>query len=338
MRPSARYAVECRREQREGLANTLRRGPKPRLSVGTQRGAALLMAMLLLTLVATLASGMVWQQWRSVQVEAAERARMQAAWILNGALDWARLILREDARSGRPTALTEVWATPLAEARLSSFLAADRDNNADADLDAFLAGSITDAQSRYNLRNLLKDGKVVPAELAVLARLCESAGVPGDVAERIAQGLSAAATMGAQSPMAPRTLAQLEWLDIESSSIERLQGLVELLPVPTAVNLNTATATVLSAVIEGLDSGSAERLVQARQQRAFKVADEARAYIPGTIKLDPNRVGTLSQYFEVRGRLRMENRILEERSLVERRSLDITVVLRERVGSVLPRP
>ena len=32
---------------------------------------------------------MVWQQWRAVQVEAAERARTQAAWILTGALDWA---------------------------------------------------------------------------------------------------------------------------------------------------------------------------------------------------------------------------------------------------------
>jgi general secretion pathway protein K len=72
-----------------------------------QRGAAILMAMIIVTLVVTLAAGMVWQQWRAVQVEAAERARTQSAWILGGALDWARLILREDARSGRPTALSE---------------------------------------------------------------------------------------------------------------------------------------------------------------------------------------------------------------------------------------
>ncbi len=62
-----------------------------------QRGAALLMAMIIVTLVVTLAGAMVWQQWRAVQVEAAERARTQSAWILTGALDWARLILREDA-------------------------------------------------------------------------------------------------------------------------------------------------------------------------------------------------------------------------------------------------
>lgn len=43
-----------------------------------QRGSALLVAMLTLTLIATLAAGMVWQQFRAVQVEAAERARTQS--------------------------------------------------------------------------------------------------------------------------------------------------------------------------------------------------------------------------------------------------------------------
>ena len=40
-----------------------------------QCGAALLAAMLTVTLVATLASAAMWQQWRSTEVEAAERAR-----------------------------------------------------------------------------------------------------------------------------------------------------------------------------------------------------------------------------------------------------------------------
>src|SRR5512137_785543 len=112
-----------------------RRGRPP------ERGAALLMAMVIVALVTTLAATMVWQQWRAVQVESAERARMQAAWILAGALDWARMILREDARSGGADHLGEPWAVPLAEARLSSFLAADKDNTDDAP-DAFLSGSI----------------------------------------------------------------------------------------------------------------------------------------------------------------------------------------------------
>ncbi len=127
------------------------------------------MAMVILTLVATLAAGMVWQQWRAVEVESAERARAQAAWILNGAHDWARLILREDSRSPGVDHLGEPWAVPLAEARLSTFLAADRSNTTDDGPEAFLSGSIADAQARYNLRNLVdQEGKPDPKQLRVL--------------------------------------------------------------------------------------------------------------------------------------------------------------------------
>ena len=103
------------------------RGRPPRrlpASPSGQRGAALLTAMIIVTLVATLAASMVWQQWRAVRVEAGERAREQSAWILAGALDWAKLILREDAP--QMDHLGEPWAVPLAEARLSTFLAATR--------------------------------------------------------------------------------------------------------------------------------------------------------------------------------------------------------------------
>ena len=46
-----------------------------------QRGAAILTAMLIVVLVATLASSALWQQWRAVEVEAAERSRTQSAWV-----------------------------------------------------------------------------------------------------------------------------------------------------------------------------------------------------------------------------------------------------------------
>ena len=74
------------------------RGPLRPASI-RQRGAALLSAMLTVALVATFAASALWQQWRTVEVEAAERARIQAAWLLVGGLDWARLLLREDGRS-----------------------------------------------------------------------------------------------------------------------------------------------------------------------------------------------------------------------------------------------
>ena len=298
-----------------------------------QHGAALLTAMVIVTLVATLASAMVWQQWRSVQVEAAERGRMQAAWILAGALDWARLILREDARSGGADHLDEPWAVPLAEARLSTFLATDKDNSDDAP-EAFLSGSITDAQSRYNLRNLVDEssGKVVPAELAVLKRLCDTAGVSAEVADRLATALAAASAGASDAPLMPQTVAQLAWLGIDAETVGRLAPHVVLLPQHTPINLNTATREVIAASVAGLEMGDAERLVQVRQRTPFKNLEEAKKNLPPAIVLNERQVAVGSRYFEVRGRLRMDDRVLMERSLVERRNPDVVTVQRERVN------
>jgi len=52
-----------------------------------QQGVALISAMLVVTLVATLASVALWQQWRHVEVESAERQRIQSSWLLSGAFD-----------------------------------------------------------------------------------------------------------------------------------------------------------------------------------------------------------------------------------------------------------
>jgi general secretion pathway protein K len=307
-----------------------------------QRGAALLIAMSLLVLVSTLAAGMVWQQNRAIQVESAERARTQSAWILNGALDWARLILREDARSGGPTALSEPWATPLAEARLSTFLAVDKDRNTeDGGVDAFLSGSIVDLQSRYNLRNLIEGDKIVEAEFLALQKLCEAANAPSDTAKRIAEGLRGAWSSGdpqaGATPIAPRTVAQLTWFGIEPAVLERLEAFVVLLPGRTTVNLNTADLEVIVAVSPGLDTGAAQAIVQARQRAAFRNLGAANAMLGdgASNKLNNKNVGTQSNYFEVRGKLRLDDRALEERSIVERRGLDVVTILRERVASVL---
>jgi len=292
----------------------------PHRPPSAQRGAALLLAMTLLALVASLAAGMVWQQWRAVQVESAERSRGLSTWILAGALDWTRLILREDARSGAVDHAGEPWATPLAEARLSSFLAADREATADSEVEAFLAGSITDAQARYNLRNLFTDeGQAVAVERDTLGRLCAAAGLTPRDAERILTGLAGAWRAREDTRVLPvQRFEHLAWLGLEPAVLQALRPLVDVLPTRTPVNLNTAGREVLAAVL-AVDAGTAERLVQARQQQAFEGLDQVRALLPPGTPLESSRVSVGSQYFEVLGRLRLEDRVLEEASLVRRR-------------------
>jgi general secretion pathway protein K len=292
---------------------------------------------------------MVWQQARAIEVEAAERARAQSSWIITGALDWARLILREDGRTQRRNghafdSLDEPWATPLAEARLSTFLAADKENNVDDAPEAFLSGRIEDAQSRWNLRNLVDGaGKVVPAQKDALAQLCQLASLPADTADRIAEGLRAAwappdPTTANDPPLPPASLPELAWIGIDAATRERLAPWVDLLPRATAVNANTAPREALVAAVTGLDLGSAERLVQARQRKPFETIEDVKLQLPATLVVDPTRIGVGSSYFHVFGRVRLEDRVLEQRSLLERRGADADVVVlrRERVSLGTP--
>jgi len=308
-----------------------------------QRGAALLLAMIIVTLVATLAVSMVWQQWRAVQTETAERSRSQSAWILLGALDWAGLILKEDARPSASSGvdhLGEPWAVPLAEARLSTFLAVDKDNTEDAP-EAFLSGSITDAQSRFNIYNLIgSSNKVSLPDLDILRKLCENLNVTAAVADSVATGMvgaySTAGSPGAPAdpPLKPQRVSQLAWFGVDAQALQRLEPYITLLPERTTVNINTAAREVIAAALPGLNVGDAERLVQYRQRTPFKKLQDIMAQLPSlkASDIEPS-VNWASSYFEVRGRLRLSDRVLEQRSLVKRSAKTIEVLNSERISS-----
>jgi len=305
-----------------------------------QQGAALLTAMIIVTLVAALAGAMAWRQQRAVQVEAGERARVQGAWMLQGALDWARLILREDMVSNMSKQnsdhLGEPWAVPLAETRLSTFLAA-KDGGGSSDdegPEAFLSGRIDDAQARYNLRNLTATTPVPPLEQRTLARICEFAGVPGGTADLIIRQLRAALAtpLADDAPLAPATIAQLSWFGLPPEVVAKLEPLLTLLPVTTPVNLNTAPREVIAALFDDMDLASAERLVQARQSSPLINPTDAGKYLPSGVVVTAERASATSNYFYVTGRLRLDQHVLVQRSLLQRSGLNVLVLDRQRLS------
>jgi general secretion pathway protein K len=310
------------------------------------------MAMLVVTLVATLASAALWQQWRATTIEAAERQRAQAGWILTGALDWARLILREDARgnrnSGNADHLGEPWATPLEEARLSNFLAADKNNNTDDMLQAFLSGEMIDLQSRINFMNAVRQidqGAQAKTEVSepdrdTLVRLYQTLGLPESELSAAINELVRTSNFAASDPLpsasalVPIKFAQLGWLGISPASLAALEPYLTVLPTRTTLNLNTASPQALTASIPGLDAAQAQRLVSERGRNPFKtLAEAARLLGEGTTPLSDLHHGTRSQFFEVLGRLRLDNTVIEERSLVERQDLNVSVRWRERLAA-----
>ncbi len=304
----------------------------------SQRGAALLAAMLTVALVATFAAGALWQQWKSIEVEGAERQRTQARWLLTGALDWARVILREDARAGDASAptdhLAEPWAVPLQEARLSSFLSALPDGTG-ASVDdrklaqqVLLSGQISDLQGRLNVTNLLQGEQLDAASVIAFQRLFDALGLPPAQLSLLTQGLMAAQRKNEASPLMPQRVSQLTWFGLTPQTLSTLSPHITLLPTRTPINVNTASIQVLYASVPGIGMSDAQRLVQQRERQHWATLDAFQKALGRSINLsDAFSVNT--KFFEVTGRLRMPQTVLQERSLVQREMQDLKVLWRE---------
>ena len=314
----------------------------------SQRGAALLMAMLTVALVATLASAALWQQWRQVEIEIAERGRSQTAWMMTGALDWTRLILREDALSAQGAAadhLGEPWALAVQESKLSTFLSQDQQWR-EGDAEVFLSGQISDAQSRMNVMNLLDNGQLSPPALARFAALFERLGLPLAELQSLAQqlpaswqasraGQSGPRPLGTPNPGAaallPQQTAQLAWLGLSPGTLAALQPHITVLPEATPVNLNTASAEVLSAVLPGLDLASARQAVSQRQSGHWASLKAAQEALGGSGRLlNAQQHSVQSRYFEVQGRMRIDNVVQQETALVLRDGGQVRMLWRVR--------
>lgn len=312
-----------------------------------QRGAALLTAMLTVALVATLASAALWQQWRQVEIEIAERGRSQTAWMMTGALDWTRLILREDAISTQGAAadhLGEPWALPVQESKLSTFLSQDQQWR-EGDAEVFLSGQITDAQSRMNVMNLIEEEKISAPALARFAALFERLGLPLAELQTLAQQLQlslqasranpAPNSAGTPSPspaaLMPQQTAQLVWLGLSPGTVAALQAHITVLPQATPVNLNTASAEVLSAMLPGLDLASARQAVSQRQRGHWASLNAAQEALgPSGRLLNDKQHSVQSRFFEVQGRMRIDNVVQQETALVWRDGSQVRMLWRVR--------
>ena len=317
----------------------------------SSRGAALLAAMLTVSLVAMLAAGAAWQQWRTVEVESTERQHAQAQWLLLGALDWARIILREDARSGNADAptdhLAEPWAIPLQEARLSTFLEANSNSSAvnksvtngnstisntfseDAlTQEVYLSGQIIDLQARMNVSNLLQGSQIDLKSLQAFERLFEALSLPTAQLNTLAQGLVAAQQQKDGAPLMPQRVSQLTWLGLTPQTLNSLASYITVLPTRTPVNLNTAPPVVIYASVAGLSLADAKRLSDQRAQNPWSSLDAFQKAASKPVSLDGTH-SVNSRFFEVVGRLRMPATSLVERSVVQRDQVDVKVLWRE---------
>ena len=126
------------------------------------RGAAVILAMLVAALAATVAMAIAAGQQRWFADVAARRDQVQAQSLALAGVQWARQILADDARAGTVDFLGEPWSYPLPPTPIA---------------DGSIEGRIEDAQGRLNLNNAAQDGKAGEAGRASLAQLFAAKGV-----------------------------------------------------------------------------------------------------------------------------------------------------------------
>ena len=307
-----------------------------------QRGVAVITALLLTTLAITIVASLFWAQQVQVRSMENQRLHLQTKWILRGALDWAGLVLRQDgADNPSYTALTHVWATPLAETRLDQYI--ERERVQGEVFDATLSGNIIDATSRYNLANLAQNRTVDQAQLGIYKQLLTNLRLDPNLALRTAQavaraqviqpnavpppgggqgtGTPAAAPIPVSATEAPVRMMQVDdLLAIPGYTLEvvnRLREFVIVLPERTMVNVNTAPPEVLAAVVQNLSMGAASSLVARRKNVPWRDIGIFTTEVAPAIVL-PDTVGVRSDYFLIHSRIRLDRAALDAEALINR--------------------
>jgi general secretion pathway protein K len=287
-----------------------------------QRGAAVVMAMLVVAVTATLVTGVFWRQNVIMRQAENELSFAQAKWLIRGAIDWAGVILREDARTSSVDHLGEPWAVPLADTHLNP------DDGRDP---VYLAGTIRDEQAKFNLRNLAGPEGVNPRELAALRRLLALVNVREGFADPIAKRVLATVPGERGRKQTALGLASVDDLlgleGIGAAAIERLRPFVTVLPQPTPVNANTATAEVLAARLENLSLADARRLIASRDRAFFKDRTDVLNRID-LLKLQASdaEITVATRYFSVNGTVSYRRARLQANALLRREANQVEAV------------
>lgn len=257
-----------------------------------QRGIAVITAILIAALVASLAFALSARQRQWLNL-VGNRADLSAARSLAlSGIDLARLTLRDDMRGNQVDHRLEAWTVPVPPVKVE---------------EGRVGGRVVELQGRFNLYNLQIDGKASAAGVAALRRLLPTRGLPANWADALAAAMASreAAWLREASPSVGKVLtvvnlAELaELAGIGAEKVAVLEPLVTVLPEATSINVNFAPPEVLMAVTPGLSLREAERLVIRRTADPFKSGQDFVNALPGQLRttVRPTAFAVESQYF-----------------------------------------
>jgi general secretion pathway protein K len=236
-----------------------------------QRGVALLIALLILALGASISSAMIWERSLATHRSALLIGQSQAWQYDLGAEAWARQILGRSV--SKNDTLDSDWAQQIPPLPVQG---------------GAIDGGIQDLEGRFNLNNLIgADGKVDKQVLKALQRLLSVLEIPPQIANAIADWEDAddevrspgGAESGYYASLDPiyapanapfKSVTSLRLVrGMKPKYYARLAPFVCALPVATPVNVNTASAPVIAAIVAGITLERAKQIVTQRGKKGF---------------------------------------------------------------------
>jgi general secretion pathway protein K len=284
-------------------------------------GAAIIMAMLLAALAATIATTLLWQQQRWINEHAHRRDQVQAQALAMAGIQWARQIVNDNAGGGI-VHLGQPWALKLPALPIEN---------------GSISGYIVDAQSRINVNNIAGAPATPGPTRAALQRLFTALALPSSLLNAITDWVDAddrvtdpggaedawyssqpRPGLAANAPVR-RASELLAVRGADPGLLSRLLPFVSALDAPTTVNVNTAPPEVLVAVVGGLDTAGAAALVASRAPAPFTSIANFRARLPRPdLAFDETLLDVRSDWFEVSIEARQGDTLARARALLKR--------------------
>lgn len=288
------------------------RDPRLRLldRARNQRGVALLLVLLILSLLIPMILGFDLEARRELREAAAFRDNFKAVTLVRSGAQVSRATLRYDAQldtqSGRAyDALTDVWATPIRNYRLG---------------DGIINAQIEDERGKFNLNDLgsQADAGVRVAKLDRLKRLFQLAQSDPKLVDAIADWVDpndAAEPNGAETayylsrnppyraangPM--QTVDELRLVKgVTEEVMQKIGPYVTVYPPDGLINVNTADPLVLQALDPRVTPAIAKDVVRGRPFRSVQDLDRVSSFEAIAKELRTAGVYTVrSDYFSTR--------------------------------------
>ena len=239
-----------------------------RASARAQRGIALVTAVLIVAIAAAVAAKIAFahQVWFRQMENVADRGATDL--LRRGALHWASVALLEDAAQNSIDHLGETWALALPVLPVDG---------------GAIKVTVEDAQSRFNLNNLVQNNAPSKNDLAVFQRLLQNLGLDPNIANALIDWIDADSNVtspgGAEDNdylnlktpyrAANRPLVSVDELRLvrgfDAKTLKLLQPFVTVLPPEqrTKINVNTASPELLAA-LANTDLATASRISDKR--------------------------------------------------------------------------